>query len=265
MEESQCSTLSSHHFPFIFFIQNSPAFHLSSLPSSLSLSLSLQTFPYIASTLIIIHVNEWVAYPEDDEENAGEEREKGDSMVDFLPWWGDSDGEGRGSTAPEGGGYSPRVSDNPIRTWVIFCHVAARKRRRKKQILTWGFAQWTLLIFIYFPFQWWYTHRVRKWKWLHNINTQLPYWIDLLIIIDDKQVVNSSWHHHEGHLYSSIHYYSTASVTILIIIYSVKCWMVYVGCLPSCFHLVHCYLFHWQLFGQCNSLKSLKLFYKAMK
>lgn len=51
------------------------------------------------------------AYPDD-----GTGDGNGDSEVVFLFCEGDSEGDGSGSTAPEGGGYRPRVSDKPIRT-----------------------------------------------------------------------------------------------------------------------------------------------------
>ena len=38
----------------------------------------------------------------------------GESTTDRLPWCGDSEGEGRGFTAPAGGGHTPRVSESPI-------------------------------------------------------------------------------------------------------------------------------------------------------
>jgi hypothetical protein len=72
----------------------------------------------VATTVSMVTTVAMTTSPYPDEElveGAGEEG-MGESTVDFLTWRGDSEGEGRGSTAPDGGGYRHKLSERPLRT-----------------------------------------------------------------------------------------------------------------------------------------------------
>ena len=53
-----------------------------------------------------------------------------ESLLDLRDCVGDSDGDGRGSTLPVGGGKMPSVLERPMITWLTIWHITGEKERK---------------------------------------------------------------------------------------------------------------------------------------